>query len=156
MGARDPRAARASRVASALAGAARLALGVLWILEGATKYRAGFGAADIRLVVSSAEQNPRVPGAFTAFAESVMAPLSGLFGVGIPLLEVALGALLVAGLATRLVAAAGAATLALYWLSDQLIWQYPAMAVLAVVVLLSGSAAGRWGADGWIGRIRRP
>ena len=129
-----------------------MAVGVLWLIEGGLKYRAGFGAADIELVVQSTEGNPRVPWFFGPLG-SFMGTAPGLFGVVMPALEVALGLLLVAGLLTRLAAFLSIGTLMLYWSADQLISQYPAMVVLsAVVLLLPGS--GRFGLDGWRRRRR--
>ncbi|WP_193636141.1 DoxX family membrane protein [Brachybacterium subflavum] len=132
------RAHRGRRAASAAAGAAlvaRLVLAALWLVEGAVKVHAGFGAADIGLVVEGARSTPRVPEVFGLFAEHVMAPLSGVFGIGIPVLELALGAGLALGWGARLLALASSATLALYWLSDQLVVQYPVMMLLGAVVL---------------------
>nr|WP_281392193.1 DoxX family membrane protein [Brachybacterium halotolerans] len=114
---------------------ARLVLAALWLVEGAVKVHAGFGAADIGLVVDGARSNARVPEVFALFAEHVMAPLAGVFGIGIPVLELALGAGLALGWGRRLLALASSATLALYWMSDQLVVQYPAMMLLGAVVL---------------------
>ena len=137
---------------SLLGGGARVAVGVLWMIEGFLKYRAGFGAADIELVAQSTEGNPRVPWFFEPLG-SVMGTAPALFGVVMPALEVVLGVLLVAGSLTRIAAFMSIGTLMLYWSADQLIAQYPAMVVLsAVVLLLPGS--GRFGMDGWF-RARR-
>jgi thiosulfate dehydrogenase [quinone] large subunit len=128
-------------VGSGLAGAVRVALGVLWLREGITKYRAGFGGADIELVVGSTRSNPRVPGFFSFFTEHVLSPLHTVFGVLMPALETGLGLLLVLGVLTVPVAAASVGTLMTYWLADQLITQYPVMVALSAVVLLFPSAA---------------
>ncbi|WP_304502179.1 hypothetical protein [Brachybacterium sp. FME24] len=116
-------------------------LGALWLAEGLFKLRAGFGAADIALVADGAADNPRVPGVFVWFAQTVMEPFSVLLGPGIPLLEIALGLLLVLGVGTTWVTLASTATLALYWFSDQLVWQYPVMALLGVVAIMAVAAA---------------
>lgn len=137
---------------SLLGGAARVSVGVLWLIEGILKYRAGFGAADIELVAQSTEGNPRVPWFFEPLG-SFMGTAPELFGVVMPALEIVLGALLVAGLSTRITAFVSIGTLMLYWSADQLIAQYPAMVILAAVVLLL-PAAGRFGVDGWL-RSRR-
>lgn len=135
---------------SLLGGGARVAVGVLWLIEGILKYRAGFGAADIELVAQSTEGNPRVPWFFEPLGAFMgMAP--GLFGVVMPALEIALGVLLVAGFLTRIAALLSIGTLMLYWSADQLIAQYPAMVVLSAVVLLV-PASGRFGLDGWLRR----
>lgn len=133
---------------SLLGGAARVAVGVLWLIEGALKYRAGFGAADIELVAQSTQGNPRVPWFFEPIG-SFMGAAPELFGVVMPALEVALGLLLVAGLLTRITAFLSIGTLMLYWSADQLIAQYPAMVLLSAVVLLLPSS-GRFGMDGWL------
>jgi len=124
-----------------LAGAARVALGVLWLLEGILKYRAGFGAADIGFVIDGAADNPRVPGYFSSFADVVMRPAPALFGFAMPLLETVLGVALILGVLTRAAALMSVLTLLLYWSADQLIWQYPVMAALSVVVIAWPAAA---------------
>jgi thiosulfate dehydrogenase [quinone] large subunit len=121
--------------AVALTTAARVALGVLWLNEGLIKYRAGFGAADIQLVVDGAAANSRVPGFFQAFAEHVLGAAPGLFGVVMPLLEVGLGIALVAGVLTLPVAFVSVGTLLSYWSADQLTASYPVMVALAAVVI---------------------
>ncbi|MGH1550315.1 DoxX family protein [Leifsonia poae] len=124
-----------------LGGAARVALGILWLLEGLLKYRAGFGAADIEFVIHGAATNSRVPGYFAAFADTVMRPAPALFGVAMPLLETALGVALILGVLTRAAALMSVLTLLLYWSADQLIWQYPVMLGLSVVVIAWPNAA---------------
>ncbi|CAN7501749.1 MULTISPECIES: DoxX family membrane protein [Microbacterium] len=138
---------------SLLGAGARVAVGVLWLIEGILKYRAGFGAADIELVAQSTEGNPRVPWFFEPLA-SFMGMAPGVFGVVMPALEVALGVLLVAGFLTRIAAFLSIGTLMLYWSADQLIAQYPAMVVLSAVVLLL-TVSGRFGMDGWLRARRR-
>ncbi|MEL7976719.1 hypothetical protein AAG589_12725 [Isoptericola sp. F-RaC21] len=133
-----------ARIAPALAGAARVTLGLLWLHEGILKYRAGFGAADVGFVVDGAASNPRVPGFFQAFVDASLAAAPGLFGALLPLLETALGVALVLGVLTAPAAAVSVVVLASYWLADLLVWQYPAMVLLSVVVLASRAAAGAW------------
>jgi thiosulfate dehydrogenase [quinone] large subunit len=126
-------------------GAARVALGILWVGEAIVKLRAGFGAADIALVVDAASRGTRIPEGFRLFAEGVMGPLAPLFGATVPLWELALGVLLIAGVATLPAAALSSFTLVLYWSSDQLTAVYPLMAVLGVGILLWPSTARRYG-----------
>lgn len=126
-----------------IGGAARVAVGVLWMLEGIEKYRAGFGTSDILLVADGAASNPRTPWWFAPL-DAGMQAFPALFGVVIPALEVLLGVLLAAGLFTRLAALASIATLMLYWGSDQLVDQYPVMVLLSAVVL-AVPGAGRYG-----------
>lgn len=133
--------------ASLISGAARVALGVLWLIEGVVKYRAGFGAADIQLVVDSTASNSRVPWWFSPIG-GFMDAAPELFGIVMPALEVLLGILLIAGILTPLAAFASIGTLMLYWGADQLATQYPVMVVLSAVVLLA-PGAGRFGVDGW-------
>lgn len=123
---------------------ARIALGALWIREGLTKYHAGFGRADIRLVVDSAHQNPRVPGVFSDLLAQTLGRAPGLFGVVVPAWETALGVALVLGIVSRTSACAAIGTLMTYWLSDQLIGQYPVMVLLAAGVLVLPTAPGVW------------
>lgn len=134
--------------ASLLGGGARVATGVLWLLEGVLKYRAGFGAADIELVAQSTKGNSRVPWFFEPLGSS-MAGAPQLFGLVIPGLEVVLGGLLIAGALTRLAAFLSIGTLMLYWSADQLTEAYPAMVMLSAVVLLIPTS-GRFGVDGWL------
>lgn len=145
-----------ARVATVAAVAARAALGLLWLNEGVTKYRAGFGGADILLVVQSADGNSRVPAFFTVFADSVLAHLSGVFGVVMPLLETGLGVLLVLGMLTAPAALVSALTLSLYWSADQLIAQYPVMAALSAVVVAWPAAAARFSVTALAARRMRP
>ncbi|RDV43650.1 hypothetical protein DOE76_17095 [Leifsonia sp. ku-ls] len=123
-------------VAPAVVGAARVALGLLWLIpEGLFKFHAGFGAADILVVAKAGENNARVPEYFDLFAHATLAQAPGLFGVGIPLLETGLGVALILGILTRSAALLSLLTLLLYWSSDQLTWEYPLMAALSVVVV---------------------
>jgi len=144
-----------ARVGSGIAGAVRVVLGVLWLLEGITKYRAGFGGADIELVVQSTASNPRVPGFFVWFTGTIMDPLHDAFGVLMPALETGLGVLLVLGVLTVPAAIASVGTLMMYWLADQLIAQYPIMVALSAVVLLFPDAATRYSLTGLLTRRRR-
>jgi thiosulfate dehydrogenase [quinone] large subunit len=132
----------ASLVASIILGAARVALGILWLHEGIFKYTAHFGRADILLIVGSAKSNSRVPGYFGAFAGAVLGSWPGLFGFAIPLLETVLGLALVIGVLSLPAALGSLLTLMTYWSSDQLIAQYPIMGILsAIVITWSGWAA---------------
>lgn len=145
-------AARRRGGVAALTGVAALALGVLWIREGWIKYHAGFGAADIRLVADGAGQNSRVPGFFQEFCAHILGPNAALFGVAMPALEVALGIGFIVAVAAavftdtrwstplvRLVGAGSVFTLMTYWLSDQLIWEYPIMVLLSALVLTTAT-----------------
>lgn len=144
MSARHPRAVIRG-TARVVVGAVRVVLGILWVGEAVLKLRAGFGAADIALVVDAASRGTRIPEGFRLFAEGVMGPLAPLFGATVPLWELALGALLIAGVATLPAAALSSATLALYWSSDQLTAVYPLMAALGIVILLWPETARRFG-----------
>lgn len=120
---------------------ARVVLGLLFLREGYVKYHAGFGAADIRLVVRSAVTNPRVPEQFTWFATEIMDRFATGFGVLVPITEVALGAAAVLGILPRVVALGAVALLSVYWASDQLIAQYPPMVLFSGVILAGGTLA---------------
>lgn len=113
----------------------RVAVGILWLREGIIKWHAGFGSADINLVVESTRSNGRVPGFYQAFTEHVLGSAPGVFGIVVPILETALGVLLVVGVATRWVALVSIGELASYWLADQLIWEYPIMLLLSAAVV---------------------
>ena len=63
----------ASLVASITFGAARVALGILWLHEGIFKYAAHFSRADILLVADGAKSNSRVPEYFGTFAGRILA-----------------------------------------------------------------------------------
>ncbi|WP_336653407.1 MULTISPECIES: hypothetical protein [unclassified Leucobacter] len=130
------------------------ALAMLWAIEGVVKVRAGFGASDILLVADGAVRNTRVPEWFAPIG-ALMRGIPAVFGVGIPMLELLLGAvfavLAVGGLlallrvrgvahrsprrVTTVAALVSGGTLALYWTSDQLIAQYPVMLVLSLLLL---------------------
>jgi len=123
---------------SALAGIARIALGVLWLKEGLLKYHAHFGAPDIGLVVSSASGNSRVSPLFRWFTTHVLGSWPGLFGAVVPLVETVLGLVLILGVLPRLAALVSALQLCFYWSADQLVAQYPIMAALSALVLVLG------------------
>lgn len=142
-----------TRVAGAFASAARVALGILWLGEGITKYRAGFGAADIALVAQSAASNPRVPDFYKPFAEHVLGGLTGLFGFGMPLLETGFGVAFILGILTLPAAAGSVATLMMYWLADQLIGQYPIMVALSAVILVWPRASRYYGVTSLAARV---
>lgn len=131
-------------VAPLVLGAARVTLGVLWLHEGIVKYRAHFGAADIGFVVSNARTDSRVPGFFRAFSDATLARAPHLFGFAMPLLETALGVALVLGVLSLTAAVGSLFTLMTYWCADQLIDQYPVMAVLSGAILLWPVAASRF------------
>lgn len=126
-----------------LFGAARIAAGVLWLHEGYVKIHAGFGRADILLVVDGAQANSRVPDYFASFADVLLRPLAGAAGVVVPLLEVGLGLALILGIGTLPVAFAALLNLLTYWSSDQLVGQYPVMAALSAVLLVWSAPASR-------------
>jgi len=135
---------RADLAASILFAAVRVALGLLWLHEGYVKLRAHFGSADILLVVDGASANSRVPEYFHFVAEHLLRPTAHLAGVMTPLTEVTLGLVLVLGVFSTQAAVVSAALLAVYWSSDQLIAQYPIMAVLSVGVLAGQGYSNRW------------
>ncbi|MGO4535229.1 DoxX family membrane protein [Leifsonia sp. 2MCAF36] len=137
-----------------LTGAARVVLGALWLNEGLLKYRAGFSGADIRLVTESAASNSRVPEYFHWFDALTLRPFPDLFGVAMPLLETALGVLLVLGVLTRVAALMSVATLLLYWSADQLITEYPIMLALSVIVVAWARPAAVFGVTGLLRRMR--
>lgn len=142
-------------VAPVLAGAARVTLGVLWIGEAALKLRAGFGAADILLVVDGVEGSTRVPEYFQWFATTFMAGFPELFGATVPLIELGLGIVLIAGLLTLPAALGSVLMLLTYVLSDKLTAEYPAMIALAAVVAAFPFAASRIGVTTLVDRLRR-
>lgn len=133
-----------TRTASLLLGAARVGLGALWLNEGLFKLSAHFGRADIVLVGQSALSNSRVPGFFQWFAEHVLLSVPDLLGVVIPLLEAGLGLALILGVLTLPAALGSVLQLLTYWLADQLVWQYPVMMLLAVLVVAWPQAASRY------------
>ncbi|MGG7465234.1 hypothetical protein [Plantibacter sp. YIM 135347] len=142
-------------VAPVLAGATRVALGVLWMNEGLLKFRAGFGGADILLVANSAESNSRVPEYFTAFARFAIQGAPGLFGFAMPILELGLGIALVLGALTLPSALMSVLTLTLYWSADQLIGEYPVMVVLSAIVIAVPIAASRFSVTTLVELLRR-
>lgn len=122
---------------------ARVTLGALWLHEGIVKYHAGFGRADILLVVQSAASNDRVPGFYRTFTRDVAGHIPTAFGIGVPLLEVSLGIALILGIATLPVTLLSAFQLCNYWSADQLVTQYPVMLALSVAVAAFASSASR-------------
>ncbi|SLE93469.1 Uncharacterised protein [Mycobacteroides abscessus subsp. bolletii] len=133
-----------ARAAPITLGAARVLLGVLWLHEGIFKYSAHFGRADILLISHSAQTNTRVPQYFTVFSDNVLRAWPGLVGVAVPLLEVALGGVLVLGLLPQPAAIISLLTLLTYWSSDQLISQYPVMAALSAIIIAFPAPSGHY------------
>jgi thiosulfate dehydrogenase [quinone] large subunit len=132
------------RVATIVATLARVTLGALWINEGLLKYHAGFGRADILLVVHSTAQNPRVPDFYKFFTANALGKVPDLFGFGVPLLETCLGIALVLGIFTLPAALVSVAELCNYWLADQLITQYPIMMALSAAVATFAPSASHY------------
>ena len=127
---------RPASVAGGVAfGAARIALGALWLHEGLFKYAAHFGRSDILLVVTSVDGNTRVDPHFKAFVDFALHGWPGLFGFLVPLLETTLGVALILGVLTLPAAIVSLLNLMNYWSADQLIAQYPIIGVLSVVVI---------------------
>ena len=124
---------------SAVAGIARIALGILWLREGLLKYHAHFGASDIGLVVSSAASNSRVSPLFRWFTTHILGSSPTLFGLVVPFVETALGVALILGILPRLAALVSALQLCFYWSADQLVAQYPVMAALSALLLILGA-----------------
>ena len=141
--------------AAALGTAVRVALGLLWINEGAIKLRSGFGASDILLVADGAAENGRVPEYFQLFASTILHDQAGLLGFVTPLVEIGLGVALIAGILTAPAALASLATLLMYWSADQLIDEYPVMALLSGLVLAFAATCSRISATGLLVRMLR-
>jgi thiosulfate dehydrogenase (quinone) large subunit len=116
-------------------GAARIALGVLWLHEGWFKYKAHFGRSDILLVVGSVDANSRVDTHFRAFVDFALRDWPSFFGFIVPLLEFTLGVALVLGVLTLPSAVVSLFNLMNYWSADQLIPQYPVIGALSVAVV---------------------
>jgi thiosulfate dehydrogenase [quinone] large subunit len=125
----------ATLAASIIFGAARVALGALWLHEGYVKYHAHFGRADILLVADGANSNNRIPDYFTVFANLALHGAPGVFGFLVPLLETTLGIALILGILTLPATLASLLNLMTYWSSDQLITQYPIMGALSAIVI---------------------
>jgi thiosulfate dehydrogenase [quinone] large subunit len=150
----SPKAQTFALAASGLLGAARVALGVLWLHEGFVKYHAGFGRADILLVADGAANNTRIPGYFVFFADHLLRPMAEPAGLVVPLVEVGLGVALILGIFTLPVALGSLLNLMTYWCSDQLVGQYPIMGALSGAILAWSALASRFSVPEWI-RSRR-
>lgn len=132
------------RAAAIVAALARIALGALWINEAVLKWHAGFGRADILLVVQSTAHNPRVPAFYKFFTANALGGAPSLFGFAVPLIEFGIGVALVLGVVTLPAALGSVAELCNYWLADQLIVQYPIMMALSVAVATFAPSASRY------------
>jgi thiosulfate dehydrogenase [quinone] large subunit len=142
---KTPGALAASTLPFAVAlGAARVALGVLWLHEGLVKWHAGFGRADILLVADGARSNNRVPGYFQFFADHLLRPMADVAGVVVPIVEVGLGVALILGIFTLPVALGSLFNLMTYWCSDQLVSQYPVMGALSALLIAWPAVASRF------------
>jgi thiosulfate dehydrogenase [quinone] large subunit len=132
----------------------RIAVGLLWIQNAAWKVPPDFGQVDDRGLyfwASQAVEYPVLP-PYSWFVETVVLPQIGVFGWMILLLEAALGAFLLIGLATRFWALVGIAqTLAITFsvlnAPHEWHWSYYLM-MLAHLVLLATAAGRTLGLDG--------
>jgi thiosulfate dehydrogenase [quinone] large subunit len=132
----------------------RIAVGLLWIQNAAWKVPPDFGQVDDRGLyfwASQAVEYPVLP-PYSWFVETVVLPQIGVFGWMILLLEAALGAFLLIGLATRFWALVGIAqTLAITFsvlnAPHEWHWAYYLM-LLAHLVLLATAAGRTLGLDG--------
>ncbi len=147
----------------------RIALGVLWVQNAGWKVPPDFGRSGDRGLYFWASEAVEYPvvAPYSWFVETVFLPQLAIVGWAVLLAEVALGAFLVLGLATRAWAAVGiiqttAIALSVLNAPDEWHWGYILMGVGHLVLLLS--AAGRtWGIDGllrpvWVrspGRVAR-
>jgi thiosulfate dehydrogenase [quinone] large subunit len=132
------------RAVAAVLAAARVAVGALWVNEALLKWHAGFGQADILLVVHSTAQNPRVPGFYKFFTAHALGGVPEVFGFGVPLIEFGVGIALILGILTLPAALASVAELCNYWLADQLITQYPIMLALSALVAAFAPTGSRY------------
>ena len=132
----------------------RIALGVLWVQNAGWKVPPDFGQAGDRGLYFWASQAVEYPvfAPYSWFVENVFLPQIALVGWAVLATEVALGAFLVIGLATRFWAAVGimqtgAIALSVLNAPHEWHWGYYLMGIGHLVLLLS--AAGRtWGIDG--------
>lgn len=132
----------------------RIAVGLLWIQNAAWKVPPDFGQIDDRGLyfwASQAVEYPVLP-PYSWFVENIVLPQIGIFGWAILLLEAALGAFLLIGLATRFWALVGIAqslaiTFSVLNAPQEWHWAYYLM-ILAHLVLLGTAAGRRIGLDG--------
>lgn len=132
----------------------RIAVGLLWIQNAGWKVPPDFGQTDdkgLYFWASQAVEYPVLP-PYSWFVETVVLPQIGVFGWMILLLEAALGAFLLIGLATRFWALVGIAqsfaiTFSVLNAPDEWHWAYYLM-ILAHLVLLGTAAGRRVGLDG--------
>jgi len=132
------------RAAAIVAALARISLGALWVNEALLKWHAGFGRADILLVVQSTARNPRVPDFYKLFTADALGGAPAVFGFGVPLIEFGIGVALILGVLTLPAALGSVAELGNYWLADQLIVQYPLMMALSAAVAAFAPWASRY------------
>jgi thiosulfate dehydrogenase [quinone] large subunit len=137
----------------------RVAVGLLWIQNAAWKVPPDFGQIDdkgLYFWASQAVEYPVLP-PYSWFVETVVLPQIGVFGWMILLLEAALGAFLLIGLATRFWAIVGIAqslaiTFSVLNAPHEWHWAYYLM-ILAHLVLWGTAAGRRFGLDGVLGPI---
>lgn len=138
---------RGSRAALA---AVRVVVGLLWVANSGWKTPPDFGeegGSGLYRFTGYAVEHPVFP-PYSWLVENLVLPNFTLFGWGVLLLEAALGAFLLVGLATRLFAALGivqsvAITLSVLDAPNEFPWTYYLM--IAVHVVLLATAAGRTG-----------
>ena len=132
----------------------RIALGVLWVQNAGWKVPPDFGRErdrGLHFWAGQAVEHP-VVAPYSWFVETVFLPQLAIVGWAVLLTEVALGAFLILGLATRAwagigIVQTGAIALSVLNAPDEWHWSYILMGVGHLVLLL-GAAGRTWGIDG--------
>lgn len=148
-----------SGIGRASLGVLRIGVAILWIQNAGWKVPPDFGADADRGLYFWASQAVEFPvfAPYSWLVETLVLPNIHIFGWVILLMEAALGAFLLVGLATRFWALVGIAQTVAISLSvlnapHEWHWSYYLMA-LAHVVLLATAAGRYWGLDGFLRAI---
>jgi thiosulfate dehydrogenase (quinone) large subunit len=152
--ARDDQVA-SSRLSRALIATVRIGIGLLWIQNASWKYPPDFGQGDppsgLYVFTSYAVEHPVFP-PYAWLVEHLVLPNFAFFGWVVLLVESALGAFLLIGLATRFWALVGIAqtlaiTLSVLNAPNEWAWSY--LLMLLAHIAIFATAAGRYfGLDG--------
>jgi len=132
----------------------RIALGLLWMENSFWKVPPDFGMRQGKLLYGFVNDAVKYPvfAPYTAFVKHVVLPHFTIFGWGVLLTESTLAALLILGLATRLVGLGGAIyalTIALATLNAPHEWTWSYYMLILCHLVVAATAAGRtFGLDG--------
>lgn len=142
---------RNNRIVAAIMVVVRLVLGWKWVTSGWGKVTGGFDASGYLngAVAKAAGENPVVSGWWGSFVETFALPNVKLFNFLVPWGELLVGIGLILGCFTIFAAMMGM-TMNFSFLLSGTISTNPEMAIFAILIVVAGANAGRYGLDRYV------